>query len=297
MAAVSGEVGRAHIWSRATSAWVSCPPDEITWLDRELMSGNQDLTLHRSPRCAGLRYVHRQWELFSRDTTYPVYLAPHTGWTEPGQTVPDHHAVQLAAERVLPVAPAERYETLPVVLADGAWLISVGPWVLPLRLEHAAAAGPHAQPDAEQPPTQSARVRGNGNAARTREDAAERVRGYFERNAVARLAMAYYYQEFILGVAAPQPVPMADVVVALDLSGEGTISDYKKMLQGFIWAERGHPRELADFLLSNGLLTHADLAEARQAALANERSGKSELARERLAYRAKKRIKRTEPGS
>jgi hypothetical protein len=90
---------------------------------------------------------------------------------------------------------------------------------------------------------------------------------------------------------------MADVVVALDLSGEGTISDYKKLLQGFIWAERGHPRELADFLLSNGLLTHADLAQARQAALANERSGQSERARQRLAYRVKKRAKRTEPGS
>ena len=32
-----------------------------------------------------------------------------------------------------------------------------------------------------------------------------RVRGYFERNATARMAMAYYYQEFILGLAAPQP--------------------------------------------------------------------------------------------
>ena len=56
---------------------VSCPPDEITWLDRGLLSGNQDLTLHRSPRCAGLRYVHHRWELFSRDRTYQVYLAPH----------------------------------------------------------------------------------------------------------------------------------------------------------------------------------------------------------------------------
>ena len=66
------------------------------------------------------------------------------------------------------------------------------------------------------------------------------VRGYFERNATARMAMAYYYQEFILGLAAPQPVPMMDVVIALDLSGEGAVSDYKKLLQGFIWKERGH---------------------------------------------------------
>jgi hypothetical protein len=302
MAAVAGEVGQALIWSRRTGTWVSCPADEITWLDRDMLSGNRDLTLHRSPRCAGLRYVHHRWELFSRDTTYPVYLARHPGQAAPGQPAPDHHAVQLAAERVLPVAPAERYETLPVALEDGNWLISVGRWVLPLRLEHPDGGAQRAADlGAEQPPTQSARVRANGTPARPesrlREDAVPRVRGYFERTATARLAMAYYYQEFILGVAAPQPVPMADVVVALDLSGEGTISDYKKLLQGFIWAERGHPRELADFLLSNGLLTHADLAEARQAAQANERSGKSELARQRLAYRAKKRIKRAEPGS
>ncbi len=112
-----------------------------------------------------------------------------------------------------------------------------------------------------------------------------RVRGYFERNATARTAMAYYYQEFILGLAAPQTVPMMDVVIALDLSGEGAVSDYKKLLQGLIWNERGHARNLADFLLSNGLLTPADLDEARQIAASNERNGICEMARQRLQYR------------
>jgi hypothetical protein len=101
------------------------------------------------------------------------------------------------------------------------------------------------------------------------------------------MALAYHYQEFILGLPAPQPVPMMDVVIALDLSGEGAISDYKKLLQGFIWAERGHPRQLAEFLLSNGLLTRDDLDEARRAALENERSGRCEMARQRLQYRPK----------
>jgi len=97
--------------------------------------------------------------------------------------------------------------------------------------------------------------------------------------------MAYYYQEFILGLAAPQTVPMMNVVIALNLSGEGAVSDYKKLLQGLIWAERGHARDLADFLLANGLLTPADLDEARQAAADNERSGVCEMARQRLQYR------------
>jgi hypothetical protein len=113
----------------------------------------------------------------------------------------------------------------------------------------------------------------------------EHVRAYFARNATARMAMAYYYQEFILGLPAPHPVPMMDVVLALNLSGEGAVSDYKKLLQGFIWKERGHARDLADFLLSHGLLTPADLDQARQAAAANERSGVPEMARQRLKYR------------
>ena len=66
---------RLFLWSEARDEWLSCAPDEITWLDRRILSANEDLTLHRAPRCAGLRYVHHRWELFSRDTTYRVYLA------------------------------------------------------------------------------------------------------------------------------------------------------------------------------------------------------------------------------
>jgi hypothetical protein len=289
-------MGRLFIWSPNRAAWVDCPRDEITWLDRGLLSGHADLTLHRSPRCAGLRYVHHRWELFSRDPSHRVYLAPHTG-----ERRQDHETVRAAAQHVLPVAPARHYETLPVVLEEGAWLISVGHWVLPVRLEApvrgnggTAGTGGH-----EQPPTQEAQVGTSGSpvrrGARPRPDAVPHVRGWFERNPSARMAMAYHYQEFILGVAAPQPVPMTDVVVALDLNGEGAISDYKKLLQGFIWEERGHPRELPEFLLSNGLLTHADLTEARQLALGNERSGRSEMARQRLAYRQKKKVRRPDP--
>jgi hypothetical protein len=114
-----------------------------------------------------------------------------------------------------------------------------------------------------------------------------RVRVWFDRNNTARLAMAFYYQEYILGLPAPATVPMMDVVVALDLSGEGAISDYKKLLQGLIWNERGHSRNLASFLLANGLLTPVDLDQARQLAARNERTGVTETARKRLQYRPK----------
>jgi hypothetical protein len=271
--------GRLFLWSEARGEWVSCPPDEITWLDRRMLSGNEDLTLHRAPRCAGLRYVHHRWELFSRDTTYRVYLAPDAAGTHLNA-----EAVQRTARHVLPVAPA-RYEALPVVLAEGSWLVSVGTWVLRLRLDEAVhhRADPTGPGGDQQPTTRAGTIVRRDSVPG--EDAVARVRGYFVRNATARLTMAYYYQEFILGLAAPQTVPMMDVVIALNLSGEGAVSDYKKLLQGLIWSERGHARDLADFLLGNGLLTPADLDEARQVAAGNERTGVCEMARQRLQYR------------
>src|SRR4029077_15029909 len=91
----------------------------------------KDIPLHRAPRCAGFRYVHHRWELFSRDTTYRVYLAPDA----PGTPL-KAEAVERTARHVLPVAPA-RYEALPVPLAEGPWLVSVGPWVVRLGLQGA----------------------------------------------------------------------------------------------------------------------------------------------------------------
>ena len=273
--------GRLFLWSAARGEWVNCPPDEITWLDRRMLSGDEDLTLHRAPRCAGLRYVHHHWELFSRDTTYRIYLAPYAAGTPLTA-----EAVERTARHVLPVAPT-RYEALPVPLAEGSWLVSVGPWVLRLRLEVSGRrpAEPPVPADGQQLTTRAGTIMRRGSEPG--EDAVARVRGYFERNVTARLAMAYYYQDFILGLTAPQTVPMITVVIALDLSGEGAVSDYKKLLQGLIWKERGHARDLADFLLANGLLTPADLDEARQVAAENERTGVCEIARQRLQYRPK----------
>jgi hypothetical protein len=272
-------------WSSARGEWVSCPPDEITWLDRGMLSGGKDLTLHRAPRCAGLRYVNHRWELFSRDPTHRVYLAPNAG-----QPPSAAEAVQRAARHVLPAAPTH-FEARPVVLEAGTWLVSIGAWMIRVRLEVPArpARTSVAPRGDQQQSTQDSEIREGALSARRgsppRRDAVAHVRTYFERNATARKAMAYYYQEFILGLPAPHPVPMMDVVLALNLSGEGAVSDYKKLLQGFIWKERGHARDLAEFLLSHGLLTPADLDQARQAAAANERSGAPEMARQRLKYR------------
>jgi hypothetical protein len=273
--------GRLFLWSAVLGEWVSCRPDEITWLDRRLLSGDEDLTLHRAPRCAGVRYVHHRWELFSRDATYRVYLAPQSP-----ETPVRAEAARRTACQVLPVAPA-RYEPRPVTLTEGSWLVSIGAWVLRLRLDTSAHthADPAVRDGDESPTTQAGTV--VRRTSEPGEGAIARVRGYFERNATARLAMAYYYQEFIAGLAAPQTVPMMNVVIALNLSGEGAVSDYKKLLQGFIWKERGHARDLADFLLANALLTPADLDDARQAAAENERNGVCELARQRLQYRPK----------
>jgi len=275
--------GRLFLWSTARDEWVSCPTEEITWLDRSRLSDNEDLTLHRAPRCAGLRHVQRRWELFSRDMTYPVYLAPGTAGAPLSA-----ETVQRAARHVLPVVP-ESYEARPVVLEQGLWVVSVAAWVLRLRLDLPAEPGVDAvAPDSDQEVVTVANtVVRRGAASATKKDAVARVRGYFERNATARLALAYYYQEFILGFSPPQTVPMLSVVIALNLSGEGAVSDYKKLLQGFIWSERGHARDLTGFLLANALLTPADLNEARLLAERNERDGVCEVARQRLRYHPK----------
>jgi hypothetical protein len=279
--------GQLVIWSARQREWLDCPPGEITWLDRTLLSAGKDPTLHRSPRCAGFRYVHYRWELFSRDTTHKVYLAPFAA-----EAAADHRAVQATARHVLPMAPAA-YETLPVRLEDGSWLVSVGKWVLPLsidvpvdRRDNPTIPGSSDQPRTQQQLEYSPAAGGAGKPPLP--GAVGNVRAYFGRNDTACMAMAFYYQQFILGAVAPQEVPMVEVAIALDLNGEGTVSDYKKELQRRIWNEQRHQRDLAEFLLANGLISAADLDRANQAAVANERNGRSQTARERLRYRPRK---------
>lgn len=209
------------IWPAGRGEWLTCQPDQITWLDRELLSVGKDTALHRPPRCPGLRHVHYRWELFSRDTTHKVYVAPYAA-----ELALQHQSVQTAATHVLPMAP-QHYETLPVRLDAGAWLVSVGEWVLPLCVD--VPSGRCGQPtvplSAGQPHTQEG-VRRSGHSAAGQAspplpDAVSKVRAFFDRNATACLAIAYLYQEYILGAVAPQAVPMTDVAIALDLSGEG----------------------------------------------------------------------------
>jgi len=180
-------------------------------------------------------------------------------------------------------------------LESGVWRVSVGKWPLqvyidvpvPRRQDPTAQAGNGALT------TQEEKTRVPGAPARGHgippvPDAVPDVRAYLERKGEARLAMAYYYQNFIRGAVAAQAVPMIEVAIALDLTGEGAVSDYKKELQRLIWHEQGHARELAEFLLANGLLTKADLDLAEKVAAANEASGKAKSARDRLRYRQRK---------
>jgi hypothetical protein len=276
------------IWSSADGEWRSRPPDEITWLDRALLSAGKDTTLHRSPRCPGLRHVHYRWELFSRDTTHRVYVAPKAA-----EFSLHYKSVQKAARHVLPIAPAQ-YETVPVRLEAGAWLVSVGKWVLPVCIDVPSQhrGQPTVPLSGGQPRTLDGLRRDSaeavGRASPPRPDAVPRVRAFFERNGTACMAIAYLYQEYILGTVAPQAVPMVEVAIALDLSGEGAVSDYKKELQRRIWNEQRHQRELPEFLLANALIGQADLDRANKVAVANERTGKTETAKKRLRYRPKK---------
>lgn len=265
--------------------WRGCGPSEIVWLDRCLLSAGRDRTLHRAPRCPGVRRASLEWELFSRDTTHQVYIAPHTvGWP------PRYQEVRTAAQQVLPVASA-RYEPHPIPLAGGTWAVSVGEWALLLRVEVPPGVSERSVLD-DQMDTDYSRL-ANGQSASMAgtallPDAAARVDAFFAYNDRARMAMAYYYQEFLLGTAAPQEVPMPIVAAALNLTGQGAVSDYKRKLQDCIWNEQGHQRELGKFLLINNLVNLAHLEDARQAALENERTGQLDAARKRLRYRPRR---------
>jgi len=231
--------------------------------------------------------VHYRWELFSRDTTHAVYLAPYTDGS-PG------HFKEVQAQAVSTLPPAlPRFETHPVELAEGAWVVSVGKWILPLRIstteddpqQPAESAGTILGPTKE---NTVAAAQKSGSASPALPDAVSKVDAYFKRNGLARMALAYYYRDYILGTVAPRTTAMIDVAVALDLSAEGTVGEFKKELQRRIWNEQHHQRELAQFLLANGLIGRPDLDRALRVAAANEASGRTKVARERLNYRHKR---------
>jgi hypothetical protein len=281
------------IWSAGCREWLNCQLDEITWLDRQLLSAGEDATLHRPPRCAGFRYVSHCWELFSHDTTYPVYVSPAA------EAPLDYETIQAEAQHVLPASLA-RYEQHAVVmesvlrLESGVWRLSVGKWPLqiyvdvpvPRRHDPIAAGSGDESATREERARHLGAARGRGNLPVP--DAVPDARAYLDRKTEARVAIAYYYQDFIRGAVAAQAVPMIEVAIALNLTGDGTVSDYKKELQRLIWGEQGHARELAEFLLANGLITKADLDLAEKVAAANEASGKAEAARQRLRYRQRR---------
>ena len=282
------------IWSPGCGEWLNCQLDEITWLDRQLLSAGKDATLHRPPRCAGFRYVSHGWELFSHDTTYQVYVCPAT------ETPLNSEAIQAGARHVLPAALA-RYEQHAVGLESvlrlesGVWRVSVGKWPLQVyidvpvpRRQDPTAPASNGQLTTLEERTRVPGAPVGGRGAPPVPDAVPDVRAYLERKGEARMAMAYYYQNFIRGAVAAQAIPMIEVAIALDLTGEGAVSDYKKELQRLIWHEQGHARELAEFLLANGLLTKADLDLAEKVAAANEASGRAKSARDRLRYRQRK---------
>jgi hypothetical protein len=264
----------------------ACPLDEITWLDRQLLSAGSDDTLHRAPRCAGVCYLDHGWELFSRDTTHEVFVRPYAGGP-----LPSCEQVQASATHVLPVA-RDRFEPYPLRLDNGSWLVSVGRWVLVLHVEGTGRRSGGAAAPGKGTATHEYRRAGDpgarGRRAQPLPGAAPAVRAYFARKTAARLAIAYYYQEFILGAVSPLPMPMSEVAVALDLTGDAAVSEYKKELQRLIWNEQGHQRELAGFLIANGLLSTADVELAGRTAAANQRSGRTSTARARLRYRQKK---------
>jgi hypothetical protein len=289
------------ISSEAHQQEVIGQPGEVTWIDRALLSNNTDLTLHRRPRCPGLRYVDHQWELFNRDADHSVYIAPY--FADEPRTFRN---VRRRASRVMPVARSA-YEPVPWVLEPGRWLISVGQWVVRLTLVTAETRPGGREADtltgSSHGPTTQMRPQAPGEAGPARlggsprPDALARTRDYFGRHEIVLLAIAYYYRDFILnrygresGVPIdPQTVPIIEVAVDLNLPSDSSVSEYKKELQRCIWGTTGgHQRELAEYLLNNGLISPIELDRAQDLARRNAAAGLDEQARRRFSYKPRR---------
>lgn len=108
---------------------------------------------------------------------------------------------------------------------------------------------------------------------------------------VLRVALRHLPEVFIV---TPNGSLLAPNAVELRMNPEdieslaGTVGEFKKELQRRIWNEQHHQRQLAQFLLANGLIGRPDLERAIRLAAANEASGRTKVARERLNYRRKK---------
>lgn len=278
------------IWSPASGRFLYCPPDDITWLDRRLLSEGRDRHLHRKTRSAGVRYVARRWELFSHDTSHEVYLTRR----DP-EMPPSAELARARQQYVLPAA-TPRLEPRAVPLDRGEWLVAIGDWCLVLYVDT-----PWRNHDAPRP--EDGRHEGSTDEGETEHyhspsdsdpglreppvaDAVEKVRAYFEKRGLVHMAIAYYYQDFIRGKVGRAEVPMAKVAVALNLINSTAVADYKKELQRLIWNQpSGHQDELAGFLIDHGLIGHSDLRRAEQLAQANRKTGKSGDAKTRFNYR------------
>jgi hypothetical protein len=281
------------IWSYERSDQVICSVDDITWFDRALLSGN-DTQMHRSPRCAGVFQVGGQWKLFNHDPTYKVYVTSF-----PDDRVPTIQEVRSNAYHVMPVALPEYVPRL-LTLQGGMWHVGIGRWMLRLCV---SVSPP--RPEASTPGDRDISTLKGGkitppsgrpaySAAVALPDAVAKVGKYLEQNAVARMAIAYYYREFIRNryeryngsPIDPQAVPMLDVAIALDLNSEGSVSEFKRELQRRIWGHGGrHQRDLAEFLLNNQLITLADLTRAEALVLQRDRLGLAAETRSRLQYK------------
>jgi hypothetical protein len=272
---------------------VICSEDDITWFDRALLS-KDDTQMHRSPRCAGVFQVGGEWKLFSHDPTYKVYLTSF-----PDDRVPTIQEVRSHACHVMPVALPE-YVPRQLTLERGKWHVGIGRWVLRLCVSPSPPQpGASALADRDVSTVKGSKItwpsgRPRQSAAAALPSAMAKVRKYFEQNAVARMAIAYYYREFIRNryerdngpPIDPQAVPMLDVAVALDLNGEGSVSEFKRELQRRIWGQGGrHQRDLAEFLLNNQLITLADLTRAEALVMQRDRLGLTAETRRRLQYK------------
>ena len=124
---------------------LECDPFSRTWLDRRLISADQDSRLHRAGRCPYIQLAAGRWQIASLDPDHTLVITS-VGHVSPAVLDVLHRArpKQIAPEMLREILHARtasvRLGDAPWEAYDGSWILYLRPWVAIFSVANPAAA-------------------------------------------------------------------------------------------------------------------------------------------------------------
>jgi hypothetical protein len=290
------ELPDAVLRSLMHKASVSCNPFSVTWLDRTVMSADQDRRLHRAEKCPFIQLAGGRWQLATLDPDYTLRVTSFGSLSRPVQGT-----LLRAAERCAPLAPeiireiSYRPEAV-VRPGEDPWDACDGDWVLLLR-GWVAILSVTGQPKRDGPVPSTGLPTINERLPPVRlypeptepdhTDAVASYLGFTEPRAEAkwrsrRLPLAHYFAELITNVPGGRPKEIKQVAIDLCLDSPRRVATICDTLYPKIWgartsmAARDTDRaQLFRYLMDHNVLRREDVMAAQGIAGDNHHSGES----------------------